>query len=189
MKGWKVALLWLVCVCHAWGAAENVNPRVLIKTSAGDIKLELFPRKAPLTVANFLQYADSGFYNGTIFHRVIPNFMIQGGGFTAKMVEKPTAEPVANESRNHLHNERGSVAMARTDDPDSATAQFFVNVRSNLRLDFNYVLRKPGYTVFGRVIEGMDVVDGISLTNTAEIAGHEAVPVHPIVIRSIERIK
>jgi peptidyl-prolyl cis-trans isomerase A (cyclophilin A)/peptidyl-prolyl cis-trans isomerase B (cyclophilin B) len=161
----------------------------LIRTSAGDIKLELYPDKAPLTVANFLKYSDEGHYDGTIFHRVIPNFMIQGGGFSTNMIEKPTAEPVANESRNHLHNERGSVAMARTDDPDSATAQFFINVRSNLRLDFNYVMRRPGYTVFGRVIAGMDVVDGISLVETGVVAGQEAVPLRPILIESVERIK
>jgi len=115
--------------------------------------------------------------------------MIQGGGFTQELAEKPTGEPVKNESRNHLHNERGTIAMARTDDPDSAGAQFFINVRANLTLDFNYVTRKPGYTVFGRVIDGMDVVDGISLVDTQR-AGHlDDVPVNPIVIESITRLE
>ena len=167
----------------------DANPRVRISTNAGDITVELYPDEAPLTVANFLSYVDSGFYAGTVFHRVIPNFMIQGGGFTQELAEKPTGEPVKNESRNHLHNERGTIAMARTDDPDSAGAQFFINVRANLTLDFNYVTRKPGYTVFGRVIDGMDVVDGISLVNT-QSAGHlDDVPVNPIVIESITRLE
>ena len=167
----------------------DANPRVRISTNAGDITVELYPDEAPLTVANFLSYVDSGFYAGTVFHRVIPNFMIQGGGFTQELAEKPAGESVKNESRNHLHNERGSIAMARTDDPDSAGAQFFINVRANLTLDFNYVTRKPGYTVFGRVIDGMDVVDGISLVST-QSAGHlDDVPVNPIVIESITRLE
>jgi peptidyl-prolyl cis-trans isomerase A (cyclophilin A)/peptidyl-prolyl cis-trans isomerase B (cyclophilin B) len=167
----------------------DANPRVRISTNAGDITVELYPDEAPLTVANFLSYVDSGFYAGTVFHRVIPNFMIQGGGFTQELAEKPTTATVNNESRNHLHNERGTIAMARTDDPDSAGAQFFINVRANLTLDFNYVTRKPGYTVFGRVIDGMDVVDGISLVNT-QSAGHlDDVPVNPIVIESITRLE
>ena len=167
----------------------DANPQVRIQTNAGDITVELYPGEAPLTVANFLSYVDSGFYAGTVFHRVIPNFMIQGGGFTQELAEKPTTATVNNESRNHLHNERGTIAMARTDDPDSAGAQFFINVRANLTLDFNYVTRKPGYTVFGRVIDGMDVVDGISLVDTQR-AGHlDDVPVNPIVIESITRLE
>ena len=167
----------------------DANPRVRISTNAGDITVELYPDEAPLTVANFLSYVDSGFYAGTVFHRVIPNFMIQGGGFTQELVEKPAGESVKNESRNHLHNERGSIAMARTDDPDSAGAQFYINVRANLTHDFNYVTRKHGYTLFVRVIDGMDVVDGISLVNT-QSAGHlDDVPVNPIVIESITRLE
>ena len=161
----------------------------VFKTEKGDITVELYPDEAPLTVANFLSYVDSGFYAGTVFHRVIPNFMIQGGGFTQDLAEKPASDPVKNESRNHLHNERGTIAMARTDDPDSATAQFFINVRANLTLDFNYVTRKPGYTVFGRVIDGMDVVDGISLVNTSTSGHLDDVPVNPIVIESIQRVE
>lgn len=165
------------------------NPMVLIRTNTGDIKLELYPEKAPITVENFLSYVDSGFYDGTIFHRVIPNFMIQGGGFSPDMEEKPSGEPIKNESRNHLHNERGTVAMARTDEPDSATAQFFINVRSNLRLDFDYVSRRPGYAVFARVVEGMDVVDGISLVATGTVDHHQDVPEQPIIIEKMERVQ
>jgi len=167
----------------------DANPQVRIRTNAGDITVELYPDEAPLTVANFLSYVDSGFYAGTVFHRVIPNFMIQGGGFTQELTEKPAGDPVKNESRNHLHNERGTIAMARTDDPDSAGAQFFINVRANLTLDFNYVTRKPGYTVFGRVIDGMDVVDGISLVNTQSVGQLDDVPLNPIVIESIQRVE
>ena len=167
----------------------DANPQVRIQTNAGDITVELYPGEAPLTVANFLSYVDSGFYAGTVFHRVIPNFMIQGGRFTQELAEKPTTATVNNESRNHLHNERGTIAMARTDDPDSAGAQFFINVRANLTLDFNYVTRKPGYTVFGRVVDGMDVVDGISLVNTQRVGQLDDVPVNPIVIESIQRVE
>ena len=167
----------------------DANPQARIQTNAGDITVELYPGEAPLTVANFLSYVDSGFYAGTVFHRVIPNFMIQGGGFTQELAEKPTTATVNNESRNHLHNERGTIAMARTDDPDSAGAQFFINVRANLTLDFNYVTRKPGYTVFGRVVDGMDVVDGISLVNTQRVGQLDDVPVNPIVIESIQRVE
>ena len=185
----RVALLGLVAALALPAHAVDPNPQVLLRTSAGDIRLELYPAESPQTVANFLAYVDSGAYNGTIFHRVIPNFMIQGGGFDPKMAEKPTREPVPNESRNKLHNERGTLAMARTEDPDSATAQWYINVRSNLRLDFDYVTRKPGYTVFGRVLEGMDVVDGISLVPTRSVGGFDDVPVNAIVIEAVERVK
>jgi peptidyl-prolyl cis-trans isomerase A (cyclophilin A)/peptidyl-prolyl cis-trans isomerase B (cyclophilin B) len=184
-----IALFGLLGMQAPAATAAEPNPQVLIRTSAGEIRLELYPGESPHAVANFLEYADSGFYAGTIFHRVIPNFMVQAGGMNREMVEKPTRDPIPNESRNHLHNERGTVAMARTDDPDSATSQFFVNVRSNLRLDFDYVTRKPGYTVFGRVIDGMDVVDGISLVPTRTVANHDDVPENPVIIESIERAK
>ena len=185
----RTLALILVGALLSLRAGAEPNPQVLIRTSAGDIRVELFPTESPHAVANFLEYADSGFYAGTIFHRVIPNFMIQGGGFGADMVEKRVHDPIPNESRNRLHNERGTLAMARTDDPDSATAQFFINVRSNLRLDFDYVTRKPGYTVFGKVLEGMDAVDGISLVRTHNVAGYDDVPESPIVIESVERAK
>jgi cyclophilin family peptidyl-prolyl cis-trans isomerase len=189
MRLMLIALFGLLVSQAPLAAAAEPNPQVVVRTSAGEIRLELFPAESPRAVANFLEYVDSGFYAGTIFHRVIPNFMIQGGGMTREMVEKPTRDPVPNESRNHLHNERGTVAMARTDDPDSATSQFFINVRSNLRLDFDYVTRRPGYTVFGRVVDGMDVVDGISLVPTRSVARHDDVPENPVIIESIERAK
>ncbi|MEM6485783.1 MAG: peptidylprolyl isomerase [Pseudomonadota bacterium] len=161
------------------------NPQVVIKTSYGDITLRLFRDKAPATVKNFLSYVDDGHYAGTIFHRVIPNFMIQGGGHTPDMTEKATREPVVNESRNRLHNIRGSIAMARTSDPDSATAQFFINQRTNLRLDWSP--GAPGYTVFGEVIDGMSVVDFIASSPVQQVGGMANVPVEPILIKSVER--
>jgi len=167
--------------------AEAANPVVVIKTSEGDITVELNAKKAPVTVANFLEYVDSGFYNGTIFHRVIPNFMIQGGGFSPDMVEKATREPIVNESRNRLHNTRGTIAMARTNNPDSATSQFFINHRSNLRLD--WAPGRPGYTVFGEVTEGLKVVDFIATAPTGQSGRFRDVPVQPILIKSIERLK
>jgi cyclophilin family peptidyl-prolyl cis-trans isomerase len=163
------------------------NPQVVIKTSEGDITLRLFRDKAPLTVDNFLAYVDAGFYNGTVFHRVIPNFMIQGGGFLPDMTEKATNEPVANESQNRLHNTRGTIAMARTSDPDSATAQFFINQRNNLQLD--WAPGRDGYTVFGEVILGMDIVDFIATAPTGKVAMFSDVPLQPIVIKEIVRAK
>ena len=170
------------------------NPKVLVKTTDGDITVVLFADKSPITVENFLQYVDDGYYDGTVFHRVISNFMIQGGGFTSALEEKPTRAPIANESRNKVHNTRGTLAMARTNDPNSATAQFFINQRSNLRLD--WTPSSEGYTVFGEVIDGMQVVDIISLSDTgpapAKTAGgvttFQDVPVKPISILSISRI-
>jgi len=158
---------------------------VTISTSEGDITLRLFPDKSPLTVANFLSYVDSGHYEGTIFHRVIPNFMIQGGGFLPDMTEKATGEPIVNESRNRLHNIRGTIAMARTADPDSATAQFFINQRSNLQLDWSP--GQDGYTVFGEVIAGMSVVDYIASSPVRQWAGFQDVPVEPILIHTVQR--
>lgn len=169
--------------------------RVKLITSAGDITLRLYPEKSPVTVENFLAYVDSGFYNGTIFHRVISNFMVQGGGFTTAMTEKVSGEPIVNESRNKLHNIRGTVAMARTSDPDSATAQFFINQRSNLQLD--WAPGKEGYTVFGEVVKGMGVVDFIATADTdtglmttgAGQRPFQDVPVEAIVIEEIVRVR
>ncbi|MEM6453530.1 MAG: peptidylprolyl isomerase [Acidobacteriota bacterium] len=162
-------------------AAER--PRVVLQTTMGDITLELFPDKAPKSVANFLTYVRDGFYDGTVFHRVIPNFMAQGGGFTADMNRKPTRSPIQNEADNGVKNTRGTVAMARTGDPHSATAQFFVNAVDN---DFlNHTRKDPrgwGYTVFGQVTEGMDVVDAISATRTTSRGKFRDVPVEAIVI-------
>lgn len=165
--------------------APTANPRIVIKTSEGDITLQLFADKAPVTVANFLSYLDRGFYNGTVFHRVIPNFMIQGGGFGPDMKEKETGDPIANESDNRLSNTRGTIAMARTSNPDSATSQFFINQRTNDRLD--WAEGREGYTVFGEVIQGMDIVDFITTSPTGNVAGMGDVPLQAIVIKEIVR--
>jgi cyclophilin family peptidyl-prolyl cis-trans isomerase len=170
---------------RAQDATPLPNPQVVIHTNYGDITLRLFRDKAPVTVENFLAYVSEGFYDGTIFHRVIPNFMIQGGGFTPDMQEKATREPIVNESRNRLHNLRGTIAMARTADPDSATAQFFINQRSNLRLDWQP--GAPGYTVFGEVIDGLSVVDFIASSPVQTVGPHANVPVEAVIISSIER--
>ena len=191
-----IALSILVLSLFACGPAEQTkpppapaggpNPVVIIETSMGTIKAELFQDKAPITVANFLEYVDEKFYDGTIFHRVIPDFMIQGGGFSPSMREKPTRDPIKNEAGNGLSNERGTLAMARTNDPHSATAQFFINVLNNKNLDRSP--GNPGYAVFGKVTVGMEeVVDKIRFVRTGTKAGHKAVPVDDVVIKSIRR--
>jgi cyclophilin family peptidyl-prolyl cis-trans isomerase len=167
--------------------AKKTNPQLVLKTSEGDLTVVLFADKAPLTVENFLSYVDSGFYNGTIFHRVIPNFMIQAGGFTPDMQEKDTQDTVANESKNRLHNTRGTLAMARTSNPDSASSQFFINQRSNLQLD--WAPGRPGYTVFGEVVLGMNVVDFIATAPTGKSGRFGDVPKKPILIKEIVRKK
>jgi cyclophilin family peptidyl-prolyl cis-trans isomerase len=146
----------------------------------GTIKIVLRPDKAPLSVANFLEYLRAGHYQGTIFHRVMPDFMIQGGGFTPEMVQKPTRPPIRNEARNRLRNSRGAVAVARTEDPHSGTSQFFINARNNHNLDFG--IAGMGYAVFGEVIEGMEVVDAISTTPTTRRGEHADTPAMPVVI-------
>ncbi len=161
---------------------------VIINTNLGEIHVKLAADKAPLTVANFLAYVDDGFYNGTIFHRVIDGFMIQGGGFEPNMRQKPTRAPVKNEAANGLHNKRGTIAMARTPVVDSATAQFFINVKDNGFLDF----RSPdpqgfGYCVFGEVVAGMDVVDKIKAVRTGTKAGMTDVPLDTVQILSVTR--
>jgi cyclophilin family peptidyl-prolyl cis-trans isomerase len=164
------------------------NPVVVIKTSMGDIVAELYQDKAPITVKNFLDYVDSKHYDGTIFHRVIPDFMIQGGGFAPGMVkEKTTFPPIRNEASNGLLNLRGTLAMARTNDPDSATAQFFINVEDNKGLD--RTKSKAGYAVFGKVIDGMDVVDRIRVVPTEKVDVHENVPVKDVMIISVRRVE
>lgn len=166
------------------------NPVVLVKTSMGDIKIELYPEKAPATVENFLQYVNSGHYKGTIFHRVIPGFMVQGGGFTKDMKQKPTKAPVKIESDNGLKNERGTVAMARTSDPNSATSQFFINDQNNDFLNFkDKSPRGYGYAVFGKVIDGMPVVDKIVKVKTTSQGMHENVPVEPVEIVDVTVVK
>jgi peptidyl-prolyl cis-trans isomerase A (cyclophilin A) len=158
------------------------GPVVSLVTSLGEIRIALRPDKAPLTVDNFLKYVKAGHYTGTIFHRVMPGFMIQGGGMDAAMKEKPTRPPVRNEAKNGLRNSRGTIAMARTSDPNSATAQFFISVKNNHSLDFG--IGGAGYAVFGEVIEGMDVVDRIVAVPTGTKGGHENVPLTPVVIKS-----
>jgi cyclophilin family peptidyl-prolyl cis-trans isomerase len=169
-------------------AAPAGPPVVVMTTNKGTIRIELFPDKAPKTVANFLAYVDDKFYDGTIFHRVIPNFMIQGGGLTPDMAEKNTRAPVENESQGGDSNVRGTISMARTSDPNSATAQFFINHANNRMLDFG--AQGPnqwGYAVFGRVIEGMDVVDAIAAVPTGNKGPHQNVPVENVVIESVRR--
>lgn len=159
--------LWLTLFCLLPLVAWGENPKVALKTTQGVIVLELYPDKAPKTVANFLDYVQSGFYDGTIFHRVIPGFVIQGGGFDASLVQKKTKEPVENEAANGLSNLRGTVAMARTAQVHSATSQFFINLTDNTFLDHrDDSARGFGYCVFGRVVEGMDVVDAIAAMPT-----------------------
>jgi cyclophilin family peptidyl-prolyl cis-trans isomerase len=187
-KALRVTALALLLAGASSAFAEN--PRVEFKTTMGAFTIELYPDKAPKTVANFLQYANSGFYKGTIFHRVIDNFMIQGGGFDPTMKQKETRGPVENEAgiamKGGLRNESGTVAMARTPDPNSATAQFFINVKDNGFLDY----RDPspqgvGYTVFGRVVEGMNVVMQISRVETTAAGMQRDVPKRPIIVESV----
>jgi cyclophilin family peptidyl-prolyl cis-trans isomerase len=162
------------------------NPRVALQTSKGRIVIELYADKAPKSAKNFLDYTKAGYFNGTIFHRVIPGFMIQGGGFTPDMAEKPTRPPVQNEADNQLLNQRGTVAMARTSDPNSATAQFFINLANNGFLNFRSKTPEGwGYAVFGNVVEGMDVVDAIAQVPTTSKAPYENVPIQPVVIQKV----
>lgn len=162
------------------------NPRVLLETSLGDIEVELEAEKAPISVKNFLSYVDSGFYNGTLFHRVIPGFMVQGGGFDADMQQKPTQAPIKNEADNGLHNVRGTLAMARTQAVNSATSQFFINHKDNAFLDHGS--RDFGYAVFGKVVRGMDVVDQIAQVPTGNRGMFQNVPRQPVLIKSAKRL-
>lgn len=189
LVGWLLAVAMLGVPVQ--GAEENaLPPRVELKTSMGVVVLELYPDRAPQTTANFLAYVDAGYYDGTIFHRVIPRFMIQGGGFTADMRQKSTRPPVANEADNRIRNDRGTVAMARTPDPHSATSQFFINTVDNDFLNFRSKdSRGWGYAVFGRVVRGMDVVDAISGVRTGASKGHRDVPLQPVLIVTARRLK
>ncbi len=162
------------------------NPVVVMDTSMGSIEIELDEVKAPVTVKNFLAYVDAKFYNGTIFHRVINNFVIQGGGFDEKMKEKTTKAPIKNEASNGLRNDTGTIAMARTADPNSATAHFFINVNDNSSLNYP----SPdghGYAVFGKVISGMHVVNRIKMVKTGSMSGHQDVPMDTVIIKSVKR--
>ncbi len=170
--------------------AEDPNPKVILNTSKGQIVLVLYADKAPETVKNFLAYVDAKYYDGTIFHRVIPNFMIQGGGFTADMKRKTTRPPIQNEADKGIKNDRGTIAMARTGDPHSATAQFFINSKDNGFLNHkSKSMQGWGYAAFGRVVEGMKTVDAISAVKTTRRGPYSDVPAEAIVIKSAARVK
>ena len=200
-KSWfygLLAVVVLVCGCGEKANKANSNKKIVnlerdivksqsnvvkLETSMGEIVIELNEQAAPVTVKNFLEYVTEGFYDGTIFHRVIPGFMIQGGGFTNKLARKETRDPIINEAKGGLSNERGSLAMARTNDPDSATSQFFINHTDNEVL--NYVdSDRAGYAVFAKVTEGMDVVDAIASVKTSTQKGMDDVPDEPVIIIS-----
>ena len=185
-----VSAVALICLVASIACAEGKkNPVVAMETSLGTIKIELFEKEAPISVKNFLEYTKSGFFSGTIFHRVIPGFMAQGGGFTADRKQKAVNAPIKNEAANGLKNDRGTLSMARTSDPDSATAQFFINVVNN------NMLNRPnpdgaGYAVFGKVVEGMDVVDKIvSVKTTTVNMVFQNYPETPVIIKSVKIVK
>jgi cyclophilin family peptidyl-prolyl cis-trans isomerase len=189
-----LAIAGLFFARQAIAAEEKAKQRdmaiVVIETSEGEIRLELWSDKAPITVENFLGYAKEGFYDGTIFHRVIDDFMIQGGGFTADMKPKQPHEPIKNEASSDLKNDRGTIAMARTAMVDSATCQFFINVKDNDSLNHkDDTPRGFGYAVFGKVVDGLDVVDKIKKVKTGSAGPYQNVPVQPVVIRSVKIIK
>ena len=176
------ALLLMAAALPAWAA----NPVIELVTNFGPVRIELFADKSPKTVENFLQYAKDRFYDGTIFHRVIPGFMVQGGGFTPDMEQKKAREPIANEAQNGLKNTIGTLAMARTPNPHSASAQFFINVADNDFLNFTSPTQQGfGYCVFGRVTQGMEVVNKIVAVPTGNRGGHQNVPTKPVVIQSV----
>lgn len=180
-KQWLCLLSLLTLASNAVAATQ-----VEFQTNKGNFTIELYPEKAPKTVENFLQYVNDGYYVGTIFHRVINNFMIQGGGFERDLFEKPTKAPIKNESNNGLKNKAGTIAMARTQDPNSATSQFFINLKDNAFLD--YTSPRPdkiGYCVFGKVINGMDVIKKIGVVPTGSISRFSDVPIKPIKIKKV----
>ena len=192
MRRLLLCVLGLIIVAAPVVAEEKkaVDPQVELDTSKGKIVLALYPQKAPETVKNFLGYVDAKFYDGTIFHRVIPKFMIQGGGFSADMKRKPTGKPIINEADNGLKNDRGTIAMARTSDPHSATAQFFINSVNNDFLNFKSKTSQGwGYVVFGRIIQGMKVLDAISKAGTGARGSDRDVPLESIVILKARRLK
>ena len=192
MKNTVVSTLIVLIVLIFIGSAiaEDINPKVVLDTSKGKIVLELYPDNAPETVKNFLNYVDAKFYDGMIFHRVIPNFMIQGGGFTIDMKRKTTGAPIKNEADKGLKNERGTISMARTGDPHSATAQFFINSKNNDFLNYRSKTQQGwGYAAFGKVVDGMKTLDAISAVKTKTVGGSRDVPAEPVVITSARRLK
>jgi cyclophilin family peptidyl-prolyl cis-trans isomerase len=188
----KIIALMTVSLLLSPGAVAadtaSTNPKVLMETSLGNVNIELFQKEAPVSVKNFLTYVKDGFYGGTTFHRIIAGFMIQGGGFTVDMKQKPTAAPISNEAANGLKNDRGTIAMARTAMPDSATSQFFINLVNNAALD-RPMPDGHGYAVFGKVIQGMEVVDRIAAVKTGMRTGMMDVPKTPVVIKSVKVVK
>lgn len=181
--------LSLALLLASFSAAAQDNPVVVMNTSMGTIRIELYESEAPDTVANFLRYTEAEFFDGLIFHRVISGFMIQGGGFSPDMVQKPGYDPIKNEAKAELPNDRGTIAMARTNVPDSATSQFFINLVDNSNLNFrDPTPRGIGYAVFGRVVEGMEVVDAIAQVQTGAVRGYRDVPVEAVVINSVRRV-
>ena len=192
MKTTLVSTLIVLTILIFAGSAisEDINPKIVLDTSKGKIVLELYPDNAPETVKNFLNYVDAKYYDGTIFHRVIPNFMIQGGGFTTDMKRKAPQAPIKNEADKGLKNERGTIAMARTGDPHSATAQFFINSKNNDFLNHKSKTQQGwGYTAFGKVVDGMKTVDAISAAKTKTVGGFQDVPAEQVVIKSASRLK
>lgn len=190
MKTLASALVLLPLLAAFTVSAQSPNPQVAVKTSMGTFTIELHEKEAPETVRNFLAYVDEGFYSGTIFHRIIDGFMIQGGGLDREMNRKKTRDPIANEAMNKLKNRVGTVAMARTSAPNSATSQFFVNVADNGMLDYRDTSAEGiGYCVFGKVVEGMDVVEKIKAVPTGVKNGMRDVPETPVVIESITRVR
>jgi peptidyl-prolyl cis-trans isomerase A (cyclophilin A) len=195
MKRGNLLLIIALCVLASSFAGigsinaqeKGGNPMVLVKTSMGSFKIELFEKEAPVTVKNFLNYVDKKFYDGTIFHRVMPGFVIQGGGFDKNMVQKSTLPAITNEAKNGLKNLRGTLSMARTNEINSATSQFFVNLKNNAALD-HVSDAQYGYAVFGKVVQGMDVIDKIAGVATGNKGPHQNVPVKPVIIESMTRI-
>ncbi|WP_417581342.1 peptidylprolyl isomerase [Nitrincola sp.] len=186
MKKVSIFVILLTLLLPIQAVAQEPSVQIRMITSQGNIELALDPVNAPVTVENFLAYVDSGFYEGLTFHRVIPNFMIQGGGLDVELKKQDTRSAIINESANGLSNRRGTIAMARTNDPDSATSQFFINVANNENLD-GHPLR-AGYTVFGEVTAGLDVVFGIARVPTRSRGGLQNVPITPVIIEKVERI-
>ncbi len=181
-----LVLTTIIFINNGVNAEMATNTIITVKTSLGDIKLELFNDKAPITAENFEKYIKSNYFTNSIFHRVIKDFMVQGGGFTPEMEEKETMSPIKNEANNKISNERGTIAMARTNDPHSASAQFFINLKDNTFLDFKSETTQGwGYCVFGKITEGIEVIDEIAMVDTGSYGPHQDVPKDPVIIKEI----